>query len=411
MNDFLARQPIFDKNLKVFAYELLYRRNAEHNQAGEILDADQASSRTMVAGLHNMGIERISGGKRAFVNFTERLLLTGMASLFSNQHLVVEILENVRATPEVIRACKKLKASGYTIALDDFEYQADMRPLIELADIVKIDFLNNTIPQIEQILDSIRPAKPILLCEKVETKEVFDQAVEMGFLLFQGYFFSKPTIMAEKKVDPLVTNYMELIREVNRREADFPQMTQIIRRDVGLSYRLLRLVNSAYFGMRYKIKDIQHALAVLGMREVRKWVSLLSMIGIGRDKPDELVRMSVIRGHFLETLVERHRSGDPEQHFIIGLFSLIDVILDQPMEEVLGQLSLTPEVSRALLGEGPARSLIAVVAAFEKGDWESVSQICREAGLPEAELAELYLESIAWSNNFGQEAGMGDETE
>ena len=405
MNTFLARQPIFDRRLRVYAYELLYRANANVNAAGLIVDADQASSETILTGFSNIGIDRLTGGKRAFINFTAKLLESGVATLFPKDHLVVEILEDVPPTETILHACRQLKEAGYTIALDDFSFRPEMLPFVEIADIIKVDFLADSIPNIRKQVEALKRPTPLLLAEKVETQDVFDQARDMGCRLFQGYFFSKPLLLVEKKLDPLTVNIMHLIRLMNRSDITFPRLARVVGRDVALSYRLLRLVNSAYFGMRHKIQDITHALTILGMREVRKWISLLSMADLGQGKPDELIRMSLIRGRFLEIYaLQNDKELESHLFFMAGLFSLLDVMMDISMKDVLSQLSLPGFVSQSLTGNGLAAQLLKALEAYEKSDWQTALTLSMALDIDARQLIANYLDALTWSDRFGEYA-------
>ncbi len=388
--------------MNVYAYELLYRFDAAHNFAGDICNPDKASSETVMTTFHSLGIEKITGGKKAFINFTDTLLEAGIATLFPTQYLVVEVLETVTATPSVLAACQQLKRDGYMLALDDFTYRPELRPLLALADIVKIDWLTTSGREIKALLGQLESPRPMLLAEKIETREAYEEARRLHFSLFQGYFFSKPTIVSEKKIEPMVGNYLQLMRLVNRSEVDFSQLAHIIRRDVVLSYRLLRLVNSAYFGIRHQVKDIQHGLAILGLKEIRKWISLLAMIGISSDKTGELVRISMIRGRFLELYGERFLSlKTTETLFMTGLFSLLDVILDVSMDEVFAQMPVPADVTAPLLRRtGHVADVLSALSAHEHGQWEEALVQCARIGLRESELTALYLEAVIWCNSF-----------
>ena len=399
---FIARQPIFDRNMKVFAYELLYRFDGESNHAGVLDNPDQASSMTIVTSFHSIGIQRITAGKRAFVNFTDRLLLDGVATLFPQEILVVELLESIKPTREVVMACRQLKESGYMVALDDFTLNENTRQLLPLADIVKIDWLAVPPSEMGELVCSLKPRAPLLLAEKIETREAFDLACDMGFSLFQGFFFSKPTILAKKKAEPLAVHYMQLVRSAFREEVEFVELARIIRRDAVLAYRLLRLVNSAYFGMQYEVTDIQSALAILGMSETRKWISLLVMMGLSEDKTDELVRVSLIRGRALELYCLRYLTpAESDNFFLTGLFSLLDVILDSKMDEVMQELSAPQALHRVLVdGLGEAAGLLRLLTFYERGGWEEVEEECRRQNLSLDVVTRLYMEAVLWSGDF-----------
>lgn len=401
MNFYIARQPIFDRNVIVYGYELLFRNNMKETRYSAT-DPDMASSRTIVESFHSAGIENITGGKRAFINFTSNLLLENIASLFPKNELVVEILEDVEPTPEVIEVCRWLKDNGYTIALDDFTYRPNLEPLVDLADIIKFDFLLSPANEIRSAIKHPGIAKKILLAEKIEDVETFSFAINMGFELFQGYFFSKPTTIESKELAPLKMNYLRLIREANRSEFDFKEMADIIRNDVALSFKLLKLVNSAYFSLLSKVTDIRNALMFLGIKEARKWVSLLSMMGIGEGKPDELIKMSMIRARFMEQMGNmRGGINNKDALFLTGLFSLIDVLIDQDMGKALSSVAVPDAVSDALLkSKGETIDLLNLVKSLERCDWDETDRLSVDIPNGIAQVSKIYLESVKWCNEL-----------
>ena len=401
MDTFVARQPIFDRDMQVYAYELLYRDSSGENFYRSS-DANRASSSTMVDCFHNIGIQRMTGGKRAFINFTEHLLLCNVATLFPNNLLVVELLENVKCTPQVVEACRRLKDCGYMLVLDDFVYSDEYMPLIKMADIIKIDFLAMPLIEIESLARTLGKLGIPLLAEKIESRDVFEAAKEIGFQYFQGYFFAKPMVLSEKKLDPLRINYMKLLRLINNEEIEFARIAAVIRQDIALSYKLLRLANSAYFGFRSEIRSIVHALTILGEDECRKWVSLVVLTETSSEKPDELIRMSMIRGRFLELLSEElNMPSSKDDLFILGLFSLIDVLMDREMSDIITMIHLPDEVEKALIGApGKYEGFLKLVGAYEQGLWdESVAQAERH-GLSISRMNELYVEAMTWTSQI-----------
>ena len=401
MGSCVARQPIFTKKLNIYGYELLYRSAASSSSFSND-NEDQASSETIINSFHQTGIENVTGGKRAFVNFTQKLLLDGVATILPSRILVVELLENIRPSDIVLDACRKLRERGYQIALDDFVLEPEFFPLLQVADIVKIDFLESPMNQIERFAYALSKTPTILLAEKVETQEIFDKASDMGFSLFQGYFFAKPVIVTgAKAITPLKTSCMQLIRLALSPNINFSRISDIIKHDVALSYRLLRVVNSAFFGLRYTVKNIRQALAILGMDEVKKWITLISLAEIKDDKPDELIRISLIRAKMMEVIGPVANINKLDDLFLIGLMSLMDAIMDMEMQEIVAQTSLSPNIAGPLMtGEGSYGDLLSLVIHYEKSEWDEALALAEQYGIPDDVLSKAYIEAIEWSRNI-----------
>ncbi|RMF93553.1 MAG: HDOD domain-containing protein [Nitrospinota bacterium] len=395
---FVARQPIFDRQQRVYAYELLFRSGPENFFTP--VDGDKASSKVMTDSFLLIGGLDITGGKRAFINFTRDLLLQEYASLFPPEWIVVEILETVGAEPEVIAACQKLKRQGYLLALDDVDGSwKGQKPLIELADILKIDFAL-TSPEERKALQRHLPSPKVhLLAEKVETREEFRQAVESGYTYFQGYFFQKPEILSSKDVPKFKVNYLTLLQEVNQPELDFQRIETVLKRELSLSYKLLRYINSAAFGLRSKVHSLRQALVLLGETAFKKWASLMILADLGRDKPSELVVSSIIRAKFAELLAPLLGLHDRESDlFLLGMFSQIDVLIGRPMTELIRELPLPEDVKHALSGkENRLRTVYEAILAYEKGEWERFATLLSSLGGEEAPVSELYLQAVSWA--------------
>jgi c-di-GMP-related signal transduction protein len=401
MNICLARQPIFDAKLNVIGYELLYRSN-EGSTSYDGSDPDQASSEMIMMGL-DASIKMLAEDRLAFINFTENLILNEAATILPKSNLVVEILESISPNEEVLRSCRKLKRQGYTLSLDDFIYSEESAAFLELADIVKIDFLNRDMKDIERDVEKIARFSHIhLLAEKVETREVFELAKGLNFVYFQGYFFSKPVLISRKKLTPVKANQLQLIHYAMDPLVDYKRLASIIANDAVLSYRILRLVNSAYYGLQYKVKNIRHALAILGIRNIRKYVALLTIDRMNDEKPEELIKMSMVRGRVLEALAGlagMRRSRD--ELFMLGLFSLIDVLSDSTMDEVLERINLPNKVSQALVtGEGKYADMLNIVMSYERGDWPQAAEIADRYKLSIDELFRIYVPAVEWANEI-----------
>jgi EAL and modified HD-GYP domain-containing signal transduction protein len=404
MDIFIARQPIFDTRQNVYGYELLYRQGVQSNVFNSAVNADEASSKVMVDSFLDIGINKITDGKKAFVNFTGNLLMNETATLFPKETLVVEVLETIRPTPEIVEKCKQLKDQGYLIALDDFVFSREFIPLIGLADIIKIDFLSTPETELEKYFKIIGKTHIKFLAEKVETRAVYDLALSMGFAYFQGYFFSKPVILSEKSVSPMKMNYIRILKLLNGPELDFNALSVIISQDVALSYKLLRLVNSAAFPTRHKIGQVNQALAYLGEREIRKWISLIVMMGISAENPQEVLHLSLVRAKFSELLASLFQmSAQKESMFIMGLFSLMDTLMNQPIEAILMDIPLEGPIEKALVeGQGPYSPILSFVRAYEQGDWEVVRDLAQTHRLSDELIQKSYLDSLEWAKELNK---------
>jgi c-di-GMP-related signal transduction protein len=381
MDRFIARQPILDTKLKVHAYELLFRSSME-NCFGQV-DGDTATKQVMANSVLLFGMESMTGQGKAFINFTRNLLIKNYALTLPAKQIVVEILENVEPDEKVIQACKLLKAKGYTLALDDFVFDKKFKPLIELADIIKVEY-PQTKPAQRAALAKLGQRLGIsLLAEKVETHEEFGQALAEGYKLFQGYFFSKPQIIARKDLPSSKLHYLQLLKEVNRPDLDFGSMSGVIGGDVSLSYKLLRYINSAAFGLLTEVRSIEQALNLLGELEVKKWISLVALASMCDDKPEELITLAMMRAKLAEGLAGlMGLSQEKRNYFLLGLFSLLDAMIDRPLEEILGELPLGKDIKASLMGEETlGRKVLRLVVAQERGDWPVVDNTAKDLSL------------------------------
>ena len=407
MEVFIARQPIFDKRESVHAYELLFRSGME--EVFSHPDPDQASARVMADGSFLMGMEAISGGKPVFINATRDILVKDYFSLLPKDLASVEILETVTPDQEVIAACRKLKEAGYTLVLDDFTYEAAYDELIGLADIIKVDFLATEPAEWKSVVERLSPQGVQFLAEKVETREEFDRAKDLGYVYFQGYFFSKPAVVSARDVPAFKLNYLRVLREVRRPQLDFKELDAIVKLELSLAYKLLRYINSAYFGLRNKVSSIMHAMVLLGERDFRKWVSFIALAGMGEDKPDELVIAALIRARFCEALAPRvGLNGRAEELFLLGMFSLLDAIMDRPLPGLLADMPIADEIKAALLGEeNRLRDVFEYVLAYERGDWEKLSERAGALGLGDDGIPKLYMDTVEWAHKSFEEVQAG----
>ena len=401
IESFVARQPIFDREENVCAYELLYRDGFE-NAYNPDVNGEEATSQVLTSSFGVIGIQEITDGHRAFVNFTEQLLVDEVATVFNPNTLVVEILENIEPSTEVIKACKKLKEKGYTIALDDFIFDPEYLPLVDIADIIKVDFMISSWEERNRLVHIAQNKDIDLLAEKVETRDELEEAKEMGYSYFQGYFFSKPVILKGDDLPVYPTNYFRVLNELNNTEPDLDKISRLIERDMSLSYKLLRLINSAIFSLREEINSIKQALVLLGLDEVKKWFNLIIINELSNEDDEEVIRLSLLRAKFIELLAGNLNVGDKQHNFfLMGLFSLIDVLMNRDLKELLTELPIAQEIKEGLLHhEGLHGEVFALALAYEKGEWNKVQQLLKEKDLQAEKIGEDYLQAVEWSNEI-----------
>ena len=397
MEVFVARQPIFDRFRQVYGYELLFRSGLQN--AFQSADSDRASVKVIADSFLRFGIQRMTGGKRAFINFTRDTLVKGYATLLPKELIVVEILENVEQDVEVFDACRELRRLGYTIALDDFVCDDWSNPLVHFADIIKVDFRATSARLRAELPPLIASRKIRPLAEKIETRGEFDEAVGLGYTYLQGYFFSKPLVLAGRDVPGLRHRYLDVLQAVNRPDLDFAEIEAIIKHEPSLSYKLMTYINSVAFGFRSRITSIRQALALLGEDAVKKWASVVALAGLAENQPSELVVNSLVRARASEVLAgTAGLEGRAQELFLLGLFSLLDVITGRPMAEVLMDLPLADDVKLALLGNrNRLRDVLNCVLAYEQAEWETFALYAAKLKLHEAETARVFGEAVAWA--------------
>ncbi len=398
MKRYVARQPIFDSKQKIHGYELLFRTGLE--PYFECADPDLATSSVVVDSFLLFGMKALTGGRRAFVNFPRNLLINGYAKVFPADQVVIEILESVSPDDRVVAACRDLRARGYTLALDDFALTVKHKPLLGLVDIVKVDFRLTSIQNRQTLKEIYGNRGIIFLAEKVETLSQFVEARDMGCSLFQGYFFGRPETLSSHEIPAYKHSYFHLLQAIHRPQPDVGELEQIIRHETALSYKLLRYLNSAAFAFRMEIRSIRHALAMLGLNEVRKWVSVLALAGVAKDRPSELVITSMVRARFAELLAPEAGLADrAPEFFLLGLFSMMEAILERPFSEILADVPLSAAIKAALLnGSSPLRPIYEFIQSYEQGDWDEITRRAGELQLSESVVTEAYLEAADWAN-------------
>ncbi|MFN2337829.1 MAG: EAL and HDOD domain-containing protein, partial [Gammaproteobacteria bacterium] len=338
---FIGRQPIFDRELKLYAYELLFRSGMA-NHAGQF-DGDQATSQVIVNVFMELGLDQIVGPHWAFINMTRAFIIASAPLPFPRDRVVLELLEDIRPDPEVIEGLRGFTDQGYQVALDDFIYHESLRPLVELAHIVKIDLMAVPREDLARHVEQLRQHQVKLLAEKIETEEEFEYCKGLGFDYFQGYFLSRPSVVQGSQLPPNRLAVLQLLAKVQDPNSDARDLELLISQDVALSYKLLRYINSAFFAFPKEIDSIRQAVVYLGMRAIKTWVSLLAVAGLG-DKPVELVPQAMQRARMCELLARTARRPNPESYFTVGLFSLLEALMEAPLAQILEALPFSEEI-------------------------------------------------------------------
>jgi len=389
----VGRQAIFDSQMKVFAYELLYRDG--RGNSANFLDGDEATAKVMVNTFLEIGINQLAGNAKAFVNFTANLFLNHVYEALPQDLVVLEVLETIEPTPALLEALGQAKERGFQIALDDFVMKDSHRGLLELADFVKIDVLAVPPDEIPNQLKYFQPYPIKILAEKVEDRWVFEQCLKLGFEFFQGYFFCKPQIIEGVSLSSNRMAIILLLAKLQDPNLDIHDLDDLVKNDVALSLKLLRYVNSASIGLPRVVDSIAQAIGLVGTDRMKQWASLLVLAQNG-DKPSELMRMALIRARMCEALCPLYGMS-PGQGFTVGLFSTLDAYFDCEMQQLLGDLPLAPEILDALLNrEGKLGVILEGMLAYERGDWEQVT--AQPIDLEKINI--VYWESVEWANGM-----------
>jgi EAL and modified HD-GYP domain-containing signal transduction protein len=390
---YVARQPILDLHGNVHGYELLFRAGTENVFRG---DCDLAT-RTMLDNAVIFGLERLTGGLTAFVNCTREALTDNLVDILPPKLCVLEILETVEPTPELVEACRKLKMAGFRLALDDFIWSPKYEPLIELADYIKVDFTLSSASERQELMKRVGGLPIIMLAEKIETQDEYRQACAEGFTLIQGYYFCRPQMIENRKVPANRLSQIEILRLVREDSLDLPELARLVKRDTSLTYRLLRLINSPVFAIRQQVRSIESALLAIGEDVFRRIATLAITSELNGDQPVELLRMAFIRGRFCELAADLY-ALDPTEQYLLGLLSLLPAMLQVPMQQLTPCLPLRDEICVALRGESiPERRLLEWLTAHEQGDWTICDAVADRYGMDPLALLRTYEEAVAWA--------------
>jgi c-di-GMP-related signal transduction protein len=394
---FVGRQPIFSRQKKVIGYELLYR-NSDMNVYNAV-DGDAASSEVMRHSLLTFGLGKLTFHKKAFINFTYNLLMSDLADYLPKEDIVIEILESVFWSQEVINRCKELKKKGFTIAVDDVTDDTLPEELLPFIDIIKIDFLNASEENKRLLARKYKTYSLLLLAEKVEDQQEFENAHLWGYDLFQGYYFSKPKIISDIDVPTFHRQYIHILNELNKEESNIDNIASLIEKDVFISYKLLRLVNTVGFSNGVKVQSIKQAILLMGLKELRKWITLLMMTSTVKDEvTKEAFHLSLIRAKVAETIAKK-TGKNASEYYLFGLFSVIDAILKKPIPVILQELPLSSFIKKGLQGEeDDLQSLLHLFQDLEKGAKKLTYIEDCFIGITNEDLVRIYVKAIEWTN-------------
>lgn len=387
----MARQPIFDRELKVIAYELLYR-NDDRDEA-DFLDGDQATSEVLLNSYTSVCEEGNMKRVPAFLNMGYDLLVKQSLPESLKKQVVIEILEDAEVTNELIEAIKNLRKDGFRIALDDFVYEDKYIPLLKLVQIVKVDVLQLNSEQVAEHVKLLEPYKVTLLAEKIETVEKLYECVDLGFKLFQGHFLSKPQVVKGKKVSSNSLAMMQLVQALQNPNITAREIEELIIKDPVLTFKVLRIVNSAAYSLVKKVESLSQAIVLLGNNQIKKWATLIALSS-NPEKPEELARTLLARGRMCELLAQSVGYANAEGYFMVGMMSDINALLDMEMETLLEQLPLSDDLKGAIsIHDGEMGKILKAALAYEHGDWAELEEYPVDINVYEI----AYRESITWA--------------
>ena len=362
----VGRQAIFDRELKVFAYELLYR---DAGGRCSFTDGDMASSLTLLNAFMEIGLDRITGPYKAFINLTRPFFVDMPPIPFNPDRVVLEILEDVNVDEELLLGISSMAGHGFELAMDDYNFQPHLQPILPLVSYIKVEIQPGGMEELTRRMPELRATGARLLAEKVETVEQFEQLKALGFDYFQGYFFARPSIVRTDRVEENSAMVVRLLARLNDPNVPMQEVIDLVSRDPGLSFKVLRYVNSAGIGLRSKVESIQRAVVLMGLSRIRAWATLFAMAGLG-NRPLEILNVGLLRANLCERLCRLCRSGTPETAYTVGLLSVMDLMLSQPLAGLMDQLPLSDQVKRAIVAhEGGYGQLLEAAVTLERNEW------------------------------------------
>ncbi|CAA0343818.1 diguanylate phosphodiesterase [Alteromonas marina] len=393
---FIARQPILDKSKSVFAYELLFR----DGKSGAYPEHSEEKAKYISEHFHPLGLDDISGEKTSFITFSSDTIISRFPTSLNPESIVVELADPTDNISGLFEACQHIKQLGFKLAIDDPMMVGSKHDIFPLIDIVKVDVTKTRFETIEKHIPRYHDANVQLVAEQVDTQDSFTTCVDLGFDFFQGYFFSQPEVRILKQLPASKMNIVDLMGESSSSNFNIERISQIIERDATLSFLLLKFINNPTINKRYKITSLKHALNYMGEVEIKKFIALLSLTNLGDEKPLEIIHMSLVRAKFFDLLAERRGiKNNPPISFLVGLFSLLEGLLDQSMTDIVKQLPLSDEVNDALLGKNlEMNNYMTLVRAFESALWMNVIKQAKMLDIDQKQLHMLYNQAIIWGN-------------
>ncbi len=398
---FLARQPIVDREQALVAYELLFRRAAQDTACHS---STREATASVIAHAIEIGLPKVVGGAQAFLNIDQRSITADFIKLLPAKQVVLEILETVRVTPELVQRMSQLLSAGFTFSLDDVvALTDDVRRLLPMVSIIKVEFANVAKGELAPLVGELKQHGKKLVAEKVETHEQFQACYDLGFDYFQGYYFARPRLMSGTRLQPFQITIVNLLRQLIE-DADDIDLVDNIKQDVSLSLTLLRMANTPVFGLATRVDSLRQALSLLGRRELQRWLQILLYAGAGRvsSRTSPLLALATTRGRLLELMAQKlwpatTRSADIA--FTVGIMSALDALLDAPMKDILQQIIVSDEVEAALLQhKGRYGDMLTLIKHCEQDDSSKVLPILQGLGLAVDDLRLMQQQAYEWSN-------------
>lgn len=390
---FIGRQPILDRERRLFGYELLFRGQAQDTQAN-FVDGDAATSQVMWNAVNEFGLDKLVDGRNAFVNITENFMRQPKLVVLPTRKTFLEILESTQVDDRVIMGCRELKRRGYSLALDDYHFQPNLEPLLELVDLIKVDVPKLSEETLELRFGDLQKTGAKLLAEKVETPEQYTHLSDLGFDYFQGYYFAKPNTLSAKKIESNRAILIQLISKLHNTQTELRELIEIINRDVALSVGVMRYANSPANGFVRKIGSVQQAVVLLGRITIRNWATLLLLIR-ENTKPNELFRLTLYRARYCELLAKAANHDQADTFFTVGLLASLDAILDMPITDVLQQIGIESGMQLAIIEKqglrGKALQCAMAMSLNQPDD-------AKFGALPSSQLLEIHNQARAWAD-------------
>lgn len=400
MKTYVARQPIFGRNFSVYGYELLYR-DSETNAYNPNMDGNKATRNLISNVMTTFDVGTLCDSKYVFINFTEELLRSKIPYLLAANRTVIEILETVKVTSELIAILKKLKEKGFMLAMDDYVDNPDFDDVIEIVDIIKVDFRQIKDDSKYKLPNKAKFKDKIMLAEKIETKEEFERAKKGNYAYFQGYYFMKPIVFSKREMDISPVTYSRMLEELQNTHLDFNRLATIIKSDATATYKLLYRANTLRFFRKYRIRSVKQALTQMGMKEVYRWVMLLLIRDCGKNSPDEMLKTALVRGLFCEDMADKLKlqSQMQEEAFMTGMFSMFNILAGKDFATMLEEMGVSIAVESALQGEkNTYKEILDFAVLYETADWDKVGAFIEENHLDEEQVFESYTNAVKYAD-------------